>query len=159
MAHDHLHFKDDIAAEHTHGKQIRVSMALLGTLAGGVLLINSGISKYIYGAEDFNTVFLAMAGAILLGAPIVLHAIKSILHKEAHMDELVALAILAAFATKEYTTAGVVAFFMLVSELIETRTALGARASIESLIKLTPTIANLIDEQSSEKEVRAARRK
>jgi len=156
MAHDHLHFKDDIAAEHTHGKQIRVSMALLGTLAGGVLLINSGISKYIYGPEDFNTVFLAMAGAILLGAPIVLHAIKSILHKEAHMDELVALAILAAFATREYTTAGVVAFFMLVSELIETRTALGARASIESLIKLTPTKANLIDEQSSEKEVKVS---
>ena len=156
MAHDHLHFKDDIAAEHTHGKQIRVSMALLGTLAGGVLLINSGIAKYIYGADDFNTVFLAMAGAILLGAPIVLHAIKSVIHKESHMDELVALAILAAFATREYTTAGVVAFFMLVSELIETRTALGARASIESLIKLTPTIANLIDGQLGEKEVKVS---
>jgi Cd2+/Zn2+-exporting ATPase len=153
MAHDHLHFKDDITAEHTHGKQIRVSMALLGTLAGGVLLINSGIAKYIYGAGDFNTVFLAMAGAILLGAPIVLHAIKSLIHKEAHMDELVALAIFAAFATKEYTTAGVVAFFMLVSELIETRTALGARASIESLIKLTPTQANLIEGENRETEV------
>jgi len=156
MAHEHLHFKDDIAAEHTYGKQIRVSMALLGTLAGGVLLINSGIAKYIYGAGSFNTAFLAMAGAILLGAPIVLHAIKSILHKEAHMDELVALAILAAFATQEYATAGVVAFFMLVSELIETRTALGARASIESLIKLTPTIANLIDGQHGEKEVKVS---
>jgi len=156
MAHDHLHFKDDIAAEHTHGKQIRVSMALLGTLAGGVLLINSGIAKYIYGAGDFNTVFLAMAGAILLGAPIVLHAIESLIRREAHMDELVALAIIAAFATQEYATAGIVAFFMLVSELIETRTALGARASIESLIKLTPTIANLIDGQSSEKEVKVS---
>ena len=156
MAHEHLHFKDDVAAEHMHGKQIRVSMALLATLAGGVLLINSGIAKYIYGAGSFNTEFLAMAGAILLGAPIVLHAIKSILHKESHMDELVALAILAAFATREYTTAGVVAFFMLVSELIETRTALGARASIESLIKLTPTIANLIDGQLGEKEVKVS---
>jgi Cd2+/Zn2+-exporting ATPase len=156
MAHEHLHFKDDIAAEHTHGKQIRVSMALLGTLAGGVLLINSGIAKYIYGAGSFSTAFLAMAGAILLGAPIVLHAIKSLIRKEAHMDELVALAIIAAFATKEYTTAGVVAFFMLVSELIETRTALGARASIESLIKLTPTKAYLVDGQHSEKEVKVS---
>ena len=156
MAHQHLHFKDDIAAEHTHGKQIRVSMALLATLCGGVLLINSGIAKYIYGAGDFNTVFLAMAGAILLGAPIVMHAVKSLIHREAHMDELVALAILAAFATREYTTAGVVAFFMLVSELIETRTALGARASIESLIKLTPTIANLLDSGGHEKEVKVS---
>jgi len=156
MAHEHLHLKDDFTAEHTHGKQIRVSMALLGTLAGGVLLINSGISKYIYGVGSFNTEILAMIGAILLGAPIVLHAIKSLIHQEAHMDELVALAIIAAFATREYTTAGVVAFFMLISELIETRTALGARASIESLIKLTPTKANLIEGENSEREVKVS---
>ena len=155
MAHEHLHFKDDIAAEHTHGKQIRVSLALLGTLAGGVLLINSGIAKYIYGAGSFNTEILAMAGAILLGAPIVLHAVKSLIHREAHMDELVALAIIAAFATREYAAAGVIAFFMLISELIETRTALGARASIESLIHLTPTKANLIEGQG-EKEVKVS---
>ena len=55
MAHEHLHFKEDIAAEHTHGKQIRVSMALLGTLGGGMLLINSGIAWFIYGSDSFNT--------------------------------------------------------------------------------------------------------
>ncbi len=155
MAHEHLHFKQDIAAEHTHSKQIRISIALLGTLAGGMLLISSGIARwrYLYGSGSFQSEFLAMVGAILLGAPIVLHAIKSIIKKEMHMDELVALAILAAFATGNYATAGIVAFFMLVSELIETRTALGARTSIESLIKLTPTKANLINRDGSEKEV------
>ena len=156
MAHDHLHFKDNMAVEHTHGKQIRVSMALLGTLAGGVLLINSGIAKFIYGSGHFNTELLAMAGALLLGVPIVLHALKSLIHRQAHMDELVALAILAAFAMQEYATAGIVAFFMLLSELIETRTALGARASIESLIHLTPTKANLLDHTGSEKEVKVS---
>ncbi len=155
MAHQHLHFQDDIAVEHTHGKQIRVSMALLGTLAGGMLLINSGLAKLIYRSSSFNTEILAMAGAILLGAPIVWHAIKSLIRRHAHMDELVALAILAAFATGDYVTAGVVAFFMLLSELIETRTALGARVSIESLIKLTPTRANLI-EGSSEREIKVS---
>jgi len=154
MAHEHLHFKEDISIEHTHGKQIRVSMALLATMAGGVLLINSWIAKYVYGIGDFNTVFLAMAGAILLGTPIVLNAIKSLIRREAHMDELVALAIIAAFATGKYLEAGIVAGFMLLSELIETRTALGARASIESLIKLTPTKANLIDSNGNETEVK-----
>jgi Zn2+/Cd2+-exporting ATPase len=144
MAHQHLHLKEDIAVEQTHGKQIRVSLALLGTLAGGVLLISSGISHFIYGSRQFNTEMLAMAAAILLGAPIVLHAIRSLIERESHMDELVGLALLAAFATGEYVTSGVVAFFMLLSELIETRTALGAHASIESLIKLTPTRANLL---------------
>jgi len=155
MAHEHLHFKQDISAEYTNSKQIRVSIALLGTLAGGMLLISSGIarSKYLYGFGSFQSEFLAMVGAILLGAPIVLHAIKSIIKKEMHMDELVALAILAAFATGKYATAGIVSFFMLLSELIETRTALGARTSIESLIKLTPVTASLIDSVGGEKEV------
>lgn len=155
MAHQHLHFKEDIAVEHTHGKQIRVSMALLGTLAGGMLLINSGFARLIYGSSSFNAELLAMAAAILLGGPIVWHAIKSLIKKETHMDELVALAILAAFATGDYITAGFVAFFMLLSELIESRTALGARASIESLIKLTPTKANLID-ADGEREIRVS---
>ncbi|MHC4240329.1 MAG: hypothetical protein ACYSUC_11365, partial [Planctomycetota bacterium] len=92
MAHEHLHFKDDVAAEHTRGKQIRVSMALLGTLAGGVLLINSGIAGVFYGRGSFNAELLAMVAAILLGAPIVLHAAKSLIRREMHMDELVALA-------------------------------------------------------------------
>jgi Cd2+/Zn2+-exporting ATPase len=153
MAHQHLHFKDEIAVEHTHGKQIRISIALLGTLAGGVLLINSGIGKFFYGSGSFNTEFLAMAAAILLGAPIVFHAVKSLVKKQMHMDELVALAIIAAFATQKYATAGIVAFFMLLSELIESRTALGARASIESLIKLTPTKANLLEKTGIEKEI------
>ncbi|MGB2809330.1 MAG: cation-translocating P-type ATPase [Sedimentisphaerales bacterium] len=155
MAHQHLHFKEDIAAEHTHSKQIRVSLALLGTLAGFMLLVCSFIarSRYLYGSGSFQAEFLAMAAAILLGAPIVLHAIKSLIKKEMHMDELVALAVIAAFVTGNYITAGLVAFFMLLSELIETRTALGARASIESLIKLTPTKANLIEKDGSESEV------
>jgi len=156
MAHEHLHFKEDVAAEHTRGKQIRVSMALLGTLAGGVLLINSGLARFFYGSGSFNTEFLAMAGAILLGAPIVIHAIKGLIRRQMHMDELVALAIIAAFVTQNYVTAGIVAFFMLLSELVETRTALGARASIESLIKLTPTKASLLCEDGSEKEVKVA---
>jgi Cd2+/Zn2+-exporting ATPase len=44
----------------------------------------------------------------------------------------------------------VVAFFMLMGEIIETRTAEGARASIESLIKLTPTKARRITKDGEE---------
>ena len=153
MAHEHLHFNEDLPAEHSHGKQLRISLALLGTLAGGMLLLSSSVARYIYGRDSFNAEFLAMIGAILLGAPIVLHAAKSLIRREPHMDELVALAIIAAFATQDYVAAGVVAFFMLLSELVESRTALGARASIESLIRLTPTKAKLVGGDGSEKEV------
>lgn len=158
MAHEHLHFKDDMGVEYTHGKQVRVSLALLGTLAGGTLLLSHYISKwFIYGPDTFQTEILAFVAAILLGLPIIWHAVKSLAHKEAHMDELVALAILAAIATRQYPAACVVAFFMLLSELVESRTALGARASIESLIKLTPQKANQLHPNGSETEVMVSR--
>ena len=52
--------------------------------------------------------------------------------------------------------AGVIAFFMIISNLIESRTALGARASIESLIRLTPTKAQLVAEDGTDLAVEAA---
>jgi len=148
MAHEHLQLK----YEHSQARQVRVSIALIGTLTGGVLLIASGIARLIYGSDSDHSQLLAMSGAILLGAPIIWHAIKSLVKRRPHMDELVALAIFAAFATQDYVTAGIVSFFVLLSELMEARTALGARASIESLIKLTPTKASLI-EADDEKQV------
>ncbi len=129
---------------------------MLATLAGGVLLINSGLGRLFYGAGSFNTGMFAMLGALLLGAPIVVHAIISLVRGHSHMDELAALGIVAAFATEEYIAAGLIGFFMLLSELVETRTALGARASIESLIKLTPTSANLVEKDGTEREVRVS---
>ena len=53
----------------------------------------------------------------------------------------------------EYQEAGIIAFFMIISNLIETRTALGARASVESLLRLTPDKAHLVQEDGSETEV------
>ena len=156
MAHQHLNFQEDIAAEETRGKQWRVGLALLGTLLGGVLLINGVVGRLFYPVDSFNLQIFTMLGALLLGTPIVVHAIISLIRGESHMDELAALGIVAAFATGEHVAAGLIGFFMLLSELVETRTALGARASIESLIKLTPTQANLLAKDGSEREVKVS---
>jgi Cd2+/Zn2+-exporting ATPase len=154
MAHKHLHLKEhELTGEQTKGRQVRVSIALLGTLCGGVLLLNSAIAPLFYGSESEVAQLSAMVGAILLAFPVVLHALESVVQGKMHMDELVALAIVAAFANGEYGTAGTVAFIMLLGELMETRTALGARASIESLIKLTPTSASVVSADGSEREV------
>jgi Cd2+/Zn2+-exporting ATPase len=64
--------------------------------------------------------------------------------------------VLAAFASGNYKAAGIVAFFMLMGEIIETRTAEGARNSIESLIKLTPTKARRITKAGDEEEIAAS---
>ena len=162
MPHKILNLKEnELAYKDTHGKQVRVSIALLGTTLGGVLLLNSIIASlpFFYGRGSPVAELLAMFGAALLSLPIIIHAIKGLIHKHMHMNELVALAIVAAFATGEYVTAGIVAFFALLSELVETRTALGARASIELLIKLTPTVASLLDADGSESEINVSKLK
>ena len=61
----------------------------------------------------------------------------------------------ASFAGGDYLEAAMVAFLMLLGEIIETRTAEGARRSIESLIRLTPTRARRIRE-GREEEVEVA---
>jgi len=169
MGHNHLQIKatefdEATLAEHAdmEHKQFRVSLALFGTLAGGVLILNSilvnlDIFSWLYGPSSHDlSGMMALVGAILLGLPIVLHAIEGVLHGHMHMDELVALAVIAAFAIGQYVEAGTVAFIMLLAELLETRTALGARASIESLIKLTPTTAHRLTAEGSEVEVKVS---
>ena len=61
------------------------------------------------------------------------------------MNELIALAVLASMAAGEFQEAASIAFFMILSVLIESRTALGAQASIESLIRITPTRAHRVN--------------
>jgi len=147
---DHHH-----SGKATRSRTLRVSLSLLGTLLGGTLLLNSLIAEYIFHFDTDRSDLMALIGAILLGAPIIRHALSSLIRGHSHMDELVALAILAAFAVKDYRVAGAVGFFMLLAELIETRTALGARASIESLIRITPTRAHLITDEGTETELEA----
>jgi Cd2+/Zn2+-exporting ATPase len=120
------------------------------TLVGVVFVLNAFIVDWMF--EQGHTVasVSAFLGAITLGYPIVWTAMKDIYRGLLGINELVAIAVLAAFATGDYKTAGVVAFFMLLGEIIETRTAEGARASIESLIKLTPTKARRITPQGEE---------
>jgi Cd2+/Zn2+-exporting ATPase len=92
----------------------------------------------------------AVIGAILLGYPILVTALTDLRRGLLSTNELVAVAVLASFASGHYQEAGVVAFFMLMGEIIETRTAEGARASIESLIKLTPTKARRLRDKDEE---------
>ncbi|MCP4708102.1 MAG: cation-translocating P-type ATPase [Planctomycetes bacterium] len=156
--HSHHHLSDHDhhgGAEQTRAQTFQVSISLLGTLFGGSLLLVSIIAERVF-ATPAQADLMALVAAIMLAAPILIHAVQSLLTGHSHMDELVALAIAASFAIGDYRTAGAVAFFMLLAELIEARTALGARASIESLVRITPTRAFLVDKEGVETETEAA---
>jgi Cd2+/Zn2+-exporting ATPase len=160
MAHDYV--KDNLQLEANTGK---LGLGIVATLAGGILLLCSFAAYFIFESDFYPTV-LGGISAILLGGPLILVALRDLAKGHMHMNELVALAVLAAFALGSYhelsstgtvggyQEAATIAFFMILSVLIENRTALGARASIESLVRITPTRAAKVEEEG-EREVEA----
>ncbi len=128
------------------------SLVLVGfAVLGGMLTANSFILSYFLPGQTFAATFSALFGAFVLAMPIIYTAIKDLFSGKVYMNELVALAILAALAGGNYQTAGghfqnagVIAFFLLITIIIESRTASGAQRSIEELVKLTPTQVHLV---------------
>jgi Cd2+/Zn2+-exporting ATPase len=152
--HDHDH-------KHEHGPGCghdheHANVGLTWLLFGLVFVINAFVVDWVFEGALAIARMSAMVGAIILGYPIMATAIKDLRKGRLSINELVAIAVLASFASGDYKTAGVVAFFMLLGELIETHTAEGARNSIESLIKLTPTKARRIKADKTEEEIAAS---
>ena len=127
--------------------------SLLLAMVGAALVVNAYAIEWIWAQSAEVAGFSAMVGAGLLGLPLLVTSAKSLRRGEVGINELVSLAILAAYATGDYRTAGLVAFFMFLGELIETRTAAGARAAIESLLRLAPALARRLRPDGVEEEV------
>jgi Cd2+/Zn2+-exporting ATPase len=152
----------DCGCGHDHDHEHSV-VHLWQAVIGVVFVLNAFIVDWLF--ESGGTVASASAfiGAVILIYPIVVTAIKDLRVGRLSINELVAIAVLFAFASGAfgsnmsagYKTAGLIAFLMLMGELIESRTAEGARTSIESLIKLTPTKARRIKKGGEEEEVAA----
>ena len=130
---------------------------IVATLGGGMLLVCSIVAGWLWRQPFFAAVPAAIAVA-LLGGPLVVAALRDLVRGRAGLDALVALAVIGAFSTGQYLESAAVAFFMIVSSLIEKRTAAGAEASIESLVRLAPTkasrlVATRAADESVEEEV------
>ncbi|MBO7252657.1 MAG: heavy metal translocating P-type ATPase [Oscillospiraceae bacterium] len=126
-----------------HGRSMgRISFAV----AGGILILNYYLLNLFFPGLQFAASLSAFAGAVILALPIVLTAVKDLCEGRVYMNELVALAILAAFTSADFSTAGLIAFFLLVTIIIESHTASGAQRSIEDLIRLTPHTAHKVVE-------------
>ncbi len=141
--HDHGHDHSDRHHEHSHAK-VNLYVAMLG----GILIINSGLARLVFESRPFLSELSAVLGAIILAVPIIKAAIRDLIRLQIHIDVLVGIALLAAIVMQEYQEAGIIAFFMLIAITLEEKTAIGAQASIEELVKLTPTIAHRLNVQT-----------
>jgi Cd2+/Zn2+-exporting ATPase len=123
------------------------------TLIGGILIFNAFISRILFPNSLQVSELSALAGALLLGLPMIVESFRGFFTGKLELTELASIAILACIALGDYRTAGVVAFILILGHLLEHRTALGAREAIESLLKLTPPMAHLIEKGQEEKDI------
>ena len=146
------HFAGDEHAHpgHRHAHPHGAARLLGWVLLASAFVIGGFAARWIYPANPMAAEISAAIGALMLAAPILLNAVRDLWRGHTHIDELVALAVLASIAQGDFHTAGVIAFFMLISVVIETRTAEGAHAAIESLVRLTPATARRIGPDGAE---------
>ncbi len=130
---------DSQAGSHPHKHDAVVMLRWL--LPGAALLLNAYIARWVYPQNPLAAHVAAGLGALLMAIPILTEAVRDILRGEMRMNELIAMALLAALALGDYYSAGLVAFFTGLAIIIETRSAEGAHHAIEKLIRMAPTTA------------------
>jgi len=140
LVRDRTHDGTCVCDEHHSHVQVQLTQTVLGL----AFIINSFLVEWLFEQASAVAAFSAMVGALILGLPIVWIAFKDLRTGALNTNVLVALAVIALIASGHYQEAGIVSFFMQLGQIIETRTAEGALASIHSLIKLTPTKARRV---------------
>src|SRR5882672_8856138 len=108
--HDHgpEHPHDHHGHDHEHSV-----VPLWQTLLGVIFVVNAFVVDWLFQQGHSVASVSAFIGSLILGHPIVLTAVRDLKRGIMSINELVAIAVLAAFASGDYKTAGVVAFFML----------------------------------------------
>lgn len=130
-----------ISSDHDHEDTI---LSLKWSLIGMLFLINSFLLEKIFNQADASLIS-GLIGALILTIPIVVKAVQDLIAGHYHMNELVAIAVLSCLTLDDYRAAGIVAFFMIMADLVEHKTASGAKLAIEQLLLLTPDKAIKIE--------------
>lgn len=170
MAHDHSHEHHDHGHDHDHGtvkhskeyhggmdccahhELARIDKLIPLYLVGGVLVMVTLVLNWSGFEQAQIAQIPALLGALLLGAPLFWAAWQEIKIAKPASSTLVALAIASALVVEKYSTAGMLAFVLLLADQILRRTAFGAQRAIEQLIGLTPDTARIV-ENGVEREV------
>lgn len=100
------------------------------------------IGFFDFGGLPVNPAWIAI---LLCGIPILKEAFIGLITEfDMKADVLVSMAIIASVITGEIFAAGEIAFIMTIGSYLEERTVSKARAGIESLVNMTPTIARVL---------------
>lgn len=137
--------------QRTLGLQLTLSLT-----AAGCLLLSLGMRVV---APDQRSVADLVAGlaALLVAVPALSAAWHSLRHPDLHgiTDQLIGLALLAAWATGDLVTATLLPLVMMLGHVLEERSLLGSQEAVQALIRLTQTKARRFVDRDTIEEVPA----
>ena len=140
-AHDHDHDHDhDHGNQHNHGHG-HGSIGLSITLAvlAGSLLVLALLIRWLTPERAVIGDLLDGVASLLVGIPVLIRAARSLLAGSLHdvTDQVVAVALIAAWSVGDLTAAAVVPLAMVVGHIIEDRSVLGTKEALAALAALT----------------------
>ncbi len=133
--------------------ETRLERTIVVYLVGGVLVLTTTLAKHGLGINHLAADIPAGIGAIVLGLPLFLSALRELITGKWSSATLASLAIIAAIAIGRYEIAGFLAFVLLIADQVVRRTAWGAQRAISQLVELTPDTARTVSEDGNEREV------
>jgi heavy metal translocating P-type ATPase len=140
----HTTHEDESLVECCAHHNIEIENQFIWYLTGMVLLVVSHIAQWTDFVNPTIAQFPAAFGAILLSYKMFVASYNELKRGKISSSTLAALAILAAFVSGQFTTAGWLAFILLMVDQVVRRTAWGAERAIQDLVELTPDTARVI---------------
>ena len=141
----------------TSSEQLSLGVRLpLSLMAAGCLVV-AAIVRIATPSQADVAELVAGVAAVLVAVPALTAAWRSLRHPNLHgiMDQLIALALLAAWAVGDLMIAALLPLVMTLGHILEERSLLGSQEAIRALSRLTQTKARRLLPQSQIEEVPA----
>ncbi|WP_085677601.1 MULTISPECIES: heavy metal translocating P-type ATPase [unclassified Pseudomonas] len=150
--HAHTHLTSGLlsqAEQRTAARQLSLAMLALGLLGLGLAW------RWLAPTQEGVSQLLLGGASLLVAIPVLRSAWYSLLHPSLHglTDQLIALAMLGAWATGDLATAALLPIIMIFGHMLEERSVLGSQEAIAALGQLTRSHARLIDADGQVREV------
>ncbi|HCH64751.1 MAG: cadmium-translocating P-type ATPase [Deltaproteobacteria bacterium] len=122
----------------TAAERRSIGLRLAGDLTGGGLLLVGVILSIWRPDQPRISAVVSAVAALVVGIPVLMRGLPALLSPQPRhtTDQLVSLALLAAWAQGAFVTATLVPLILDIGRLFEERTSLGAREAIAGLHKL-----------------------
>jgi Zn2+/Cd2+-exporting ATPase len=132
---------------------VRLTLSLI---AGGCLILAVILQIMVPSQHDVAELVAGLA-ALLVGVPAISAAWHSLRHPDLHgiTDQLIALALIAAWADGDLMTAALLPLVMTIGHVLEERSLLGSREAIRALGRLTQSKARRFGPSGKIEEVEA----